>query len=246
MSNNTRQGEGDSIRISDVLSHLWSKKYLFIAIIAAFTAAAYLYAYFFTAPKYVSTAKIVIIQASDTGKISSADVTVSTYLVNDYIELVADRTVLEKVNEELKLNLSYEQLRRMVSVKNPENSRILEVSVVTSDPVRSQTIAEKICVVAKEKIASILDVDKVNIFSHASLPANDSSTPAATTAVLGAFAGIATVIIIAVLFAYFDDKLRSPEEVEKYTGLPTLASIPYNERKSGKHSRSVGRKAAEK
>lgn len=247
MSNNSNQSYGDSVRISDIISQLWTKKILFIIIIIAFTAVSYLYARFFTSPKYVSTAKIVVLQASsDTGKISSSDVAVSTYLVNDYIELIVDRTVLEEVSRELKLNTSYESLRRRVSVRNPENSRILEVSVVTSDPQSSRLIADKICVVAKDKITNLLSVDKVNIFSNANLPTHDSSTPLSTMLLVGAMIGVIFVIALAVLLSIFDDKIKTPEDVEKYTGLPTLASIPYNDAKAGKRKRYKKEKAGAK
>ncbi len=144
-------------------------------IIVALTAVGFVYGTFFTTPKYVSEAKLVILEATETGRYSSADLAISTYLVTDYGEMVTDRAVLDQVISELGLNMTYEQLLSRVSIKNPENSRILELSVSTSDPQLSQKIGSKICHVAKSKIAASLGVDKVTIFSDANPPKQNSS-----------------------------------------------------------------------
>lgn len=243
MNSETKSIDGISVNLVDVFSFIWSKKFICLILLVLSAVAGILYSKFLLVPKYVSRAKMVILETSDTGKISSSEIAISTYLVTDYSEMIVDRTVLEEVIKELKLNLSYEQLKGAVSVDNPENSRILEVSVATSNPAASQKIANMICHIAKAKIVEVLGVDKVNIFSEANLPTGNANFSTRTYAVFGGIIGLVVIFAIACLFSAFDDKIKNNDDVDKYLGLCTLATIPYNSSKKKKRSKFRSRKA---
>ncbi len=217
-----------SISFKDMFKILWQKKWLVAIILVVSVIAAVVYGLFFQKDKYVSNAKIIVINSSDTGKISSNDVSTANNLVVDYAEFVVDRTVLEEVGKQISPKLSFEQLRSYVNINVPEGSHILEIQVTTGDPQYSKSIADKICEIAKGKIYEIIGVDKVNVFGPASLPKSSSIYSIRHLAVLGFGAGAVLSVVLAFAFLILSDILKNDEEIEEALGLPILSHIPYN------------------
>ena len=244
MDKDLKQKAQINVDLADVFSNIWKKKFVSLFIILAFLIVGFVYGNCFVKPKYVSEAKMIALGVADSGKFSSNDVAVGTYLVNDYCEMVVDRSVLSQVIKELNLDMSPEQLNSLISIKNPDDSRILDIYVSTSDPEVSKRINQKLCEVAKSRIASSLGADKITIFSNASLPESNSALTPSTLAVFGAVCGLIVVFLIFVLATLFNDKIKGEDDVEQYLGLCTLAVIPYNS--SGQKKSSKKRKAAKR
>lgn len=219
------------------LRELFRKKVVISIIIALSLLFSIIYSLFFITPLYTSCAKIYVFNNSST-QISTSDISISSYLAKDYSELIVDRVVLEEVIDELKLNYSYSKLKNYVTVINPESTRILEIYVKTPDPELSQKIADKICVVAQAKIVEFMNIDQVNIFSKAFLPQNASHVNMGQAVIYGLLLGIAISAVILIISIYQNDKICGEEDVEKYLGLCTLGTIPYNPAKSTQRSNS--------
>ena len=64
-----------------------------------------------------------------------SDVQLGSALTGDYEGIIKSRVVLNKVIENLKLDLTYKQLYNIVSVENPDSTRILKI-YVTAGTVR--------------------------------------------------------------------------------------------------------------
>lgn len=67
------------------------------------------------------------------------------------------------------------QLSNMVSVTNPQDTRILYVAVQSSDPQEAKDLADTYAQVAREFIAVKMDTEQPNIFEEALLPSRPSS-----------------------------------------------------------------------
>lgn len=239
MNNDSRQTEQRSFGMFDILSYLWTIKWIAVAIIILCTVAGFFYEKYYVSPKYVSESKLIIIETSDTGKISTSEINIGTFLVNDIAEMVVDPTVLEPVIKDLKLDMTPQQLASTITLSHPEDSRTLNIRVATSDPELSQKINNKVRQVTKEKAAVALGADKVNIFGNASLPKSDSSLSRKTLMLSGFVAGIVLSVLLAVILFLIDDKITNSDDVEKYLDLCVLATIPYNTAKSGKRKRKA-------
>lgn len=240
----TKGNEKIVLSLRDLLYTFFKKKIIVAAIIVICVLLSIIYTKFLCTPQYVSCAKIVVFSNAQTNSnnntINSSEFAISTYLVSDYSELIIDRAVLNTVAENLGLNVSYEQFRRAVSIKNPENSRILEVYVRTTSPHASQQIADEICEVARVKMLDLLGVDKVNIFSSAYLPKSPSSPSLSRNIMVGFLAGMLICAVYLFIIVFTNDKISDENEIEQYLGLCTLGVIPYN---SGKQRSKTVRKA---
>ena len=145
------------------------------------------------------------------------------------------RTVLEDVISNLGLNMTYDGLKSAITVTNNDETRFINVKVTTTDAKKSQMIANGICEVAKEKIIELLGVDWVKITDTANLPKSPSSPSVITYMLYGIFVAIIVSLGFILLSFYRNDKITSADDVEKFLGICTLATIPYNRNKSNSY-----------
>lgn len=207
-----------------LLYRLLEKSYWIIlsAFICAGIAAVFVFK--FATPMYKATSKIYIV-GSDTA-ISLSDLQVSSSLAADYQEVFKNWHIHELVNERLKLNYSYSQLERIVSVSNPSNTHVLYITAQSTDPQEAKRLADAYAQVSREFIAIKMDMREPNVFEEAKTPTRPFSPQKTKTILIGFLIG--TVIaagIIAFLFI-FDDKILVSDDIEKAGGLATLGMIP--------------------
>ena len=111
---------------------------LWVMILAAIVAAGGLFIInrMTFVPAYSSTATLYILrqnEAASTGN-SDSDFSLALKVVSDCDYLLKSHSVLDKVIQELNLETDYETLSKCVSTSNPENTRILEVTVESDSP----------------------------------------------------------------------------------------------------------------
>lgn len=233
MDKNSQADGIKRINAGELLREVFRQKYVIIALLILGVLGSFLYTKLFCKPVYTSCAKIYIQNASE-ASINTNDVTLATYLTQDYLELIVDRTVLNEVCQSLDLAYGFETLKNLISLNNPENTRIIEVYVNTNNAAESQRIANKICEVAQKKIVDLMDVNQVNLFSEAYRPTAPSNVNLLANMKYGFLAAITLCCLYVFLRYYRNDKINTQEDVQKYLGLCTLGVIPFNQGKSRK------------
>lgn len=227
MQENERGQSFAQFDIKEFLTYVFHLKFVIIAIVCTALVVSFIYTKFFCTPSYTAIAKVHILD-NESAQQSTSEYSISTYLTRDYTILVTERVVLDKVIERLDLKMSYQGLKGCISTNNPVNSRIIEVSVTTSDPKNSMQIANSVCAVSQEVMYDLLGSDRVNIVSAAEKPLRPSSPNLRTNLIWGFMAGVALSFIIVVFYHYRNDKINGADDVQKYLEMCTLATIPYN------------------
>jgi len=238
MEQNENVNSSTGISVLELLNKIIEKWYILAISVAVFLVSAFIYVQFFCTPMYSSTAKLFIFNTETAAQQqSTSEITISTYLARDYSELIADRTVLEEVIDNLKLDYSYSKLKNSIDIFNPDGTRILEISVKSDSAKLSKKIADEICKVSQEKIVDLMGIGRVNIISEGYIPANPSS-PILSKYLLNALL-ISIVVAISIIFVLHitSDKIESPEDIEKYLNLSVLATIPYSSTSGAKKSK---------
>ena len=189
---------------------------LFVATQAAYT------------PQYQSRAVLYIIRQSEnisTGD-ASTEFSLSLKLVNDCTYFLKSHTVLDRVIEDLHLDMTYRQLYSSISVYNPDNTRILEVTVEAASPEQAKQIVDLIGQIAPREIEDVMGYRQLQLFENGTLNADPSNRIGPTMYLL--FCGMLAMAIYGVfLIAYLlDDRVRTDEDVEQLLGLSLLGSIP--------------------
>lgn len=147
-------------------------------------------------------------------------------MTKDYEVLVKGRTVLEKVIEELNLGMNYKTLKSMVTVNVPEDTRIVEITVQSTDPYLSKDIADAIREISSQKIVEIMSTGDVTTVETANLPETGSGSNIKKNTILGGVLGAVAACGIYTVMFVLNDTIGTPEDVERYLGLSVLGSIP--------------------
>ena len=214
--------EIDLVEVFYAVIARWSVILLATVVLATM---GYCYGRFLVTPQYASTSALYVLSKS-TSITSMADIQVGANLTNDYMVVVKGRPVLEQVIENLKLEETYDQLKEKVSVTNETNTRILTISVRDRDIKRAKVIADEIANVASAFISEKMDQDPPTIIQYGYTDTRAVSTSPNRYALYGAMLGFIASVGVAVLLYLLNDKIMTPEELEKRTGLNTLATLP--------------------
>ncbi len=201
-----------------------------------------LYTAFLATPLYESTSKLYVINAKDNA-IDLTSLNMGDKLAADYVQVFDNWHVHEKVISSLNLPYNYKEIRGMLEVSVPTNTRIIEIKVTSDDPLEAKNIAMAYAEFAPAFIEAKMETDRPNIFEEARVAEKPSSPSMVKNVVLGCLlAGILAAGIVVVQFIV-DDRILNSDMVEKRLGLPVLGMMPVQEsqqddKKSKKHERS--------
>ncbi|MBQ8072940.1 MAG: capsular biosynthesis protein [Clostridia bacterium] len=234
------QDEEITIDLMELLTQILDHWLLVVICAVLGTAIMGIYSFKIATPMYKSTSKLYVVNSKDSA-INLSDLQIGNYLAQDYQEVFHNWHVQDQVIEELNLGYTYSQLNNMVSVSNPSNTRILYITVTSPNPEEARSIASTFAKVACEFIAVKMDQEQPNVFEEARLPLTPSSPNKSRNLMIGFLLGAIVAIAVVVIRYIADDKVRTPEDIEKLLGLPTLGVV--TEQDSFFHGRSSGKKS---
>ena len=241
--NQQQDGEVE-INLAELVPYLFHWIWL-ILIVGLLTAAiAFGYSAFVLTPKYQSTTKVYILskQGSD-DKVTYSDTQLANNLTKDFKEMIKSRTVLETVIKECNLPESYEALAGNVSVSNTSDTRIVGINVKDTNPARAQYIANAVREVAAIHLQEVMDLEAVNVVEEANLPTKIVEPSKKKYTLIGFLIGAVITIAVLIIRYYLDDSIKTSEDVERYLGMTTLATIPMFE---GSESAKKSKKSKKK
>lgn len=194
-------------------------------------------------PIYTATSKLYIM--GQTGSNIIYDLQIGSVLTMDYQEVFKTWEVHQMVNEQLGLDYSYSQLQSMLTVENPEDTRVLYITIRNTDAQQAADIANAYATAAKKFITQTMATDEPSTFSIALVPSVAGGTSVTGYVTRGILLGTALAGGILVLIFLLDNRPKSPEDILRYANIPTLAVIPRHPELSGdkKHKKRKKRKA---
>lgn len=201
---------------------------------------------FLMTPQYEASSSFLVL-TKETTLTSLADLQMGSQLTNDYRELTLSRPVLQNVVDNLELDFDYKDLRKKISIGNPEDTRILTMTVQDIDPHRACAIVDELAEVASAYIGDKMEVIPPKIIETGEVDLQPTSPSKAKNTMIGIILGIMISVGVIVLIALLDDTIKSEEDVEKYLKLTNLASVPdrkdyINFRQGKKKKHKGGRK----
>lgn len=192
--------------------HLIRKRiWIIIVSIIVFTSFGGLYSVFFTNPLYESSTRMIVNAEPD--------------LMNTLMVMIKEPSFLEKVIVEMELDQTPEELSKQITAGSIENSSIVRISVIDTNPELAAKIADTTASVFKKEIPRLLDFNDISVFSKAnisSLPINDNQTK---IILIGFLIGLITGVGVIFLFDFMDNTVSSERNIEQLLGIPVLGSI---------------------
>ena len=227
--NMTEKEEDNEIDLLDLAFLMLEKLPYIIMCALAGAVIVNLYSYLCIAPTYQSTAKLYIVSASDDSIVNLTDLNIGSSLTKDYEELIFSYPVLDQVIDRLELKMNYNQLAGMIALKNPSNTRLLNITVTSTNPQLSSDIANAVATVAVEYLPDTMSTKAPNI-AQVARPANRKAGPSYMKyTLIGAILGMGIFCGIVVIGYLLDDTIHTAEDMEKYFGIVPLTTIPEND-----------------
>lgn len=206
----------------ELLDHIWP--IMGVTLLMAFIAGAI--SYFLIAPTYESTSKLYVVSASGDSVVDLTDLNIGTSLTADYEELLTSYPVVNSVIKEMKLEYTREELLGMTKISNPANTRILDITVTSTDPAEARDIANKFADVAIRYLPETMSTNAPNIAQKAILPEKKVAPSNSKNTLIGAVLGFVIICGFYTVRFLLDDTFHTSEDIENYLGIVPLAVIP--------------------
>ena len=231
MYDNFDQNDELELDLQRIITALMNRSWLIGLVAVVCAVLAFLGTFFLITPQYQSSAMFYVnnndISLGEASvSISSSDLSASRSLIKSYIVILKTRETLNDVIDYSGANVTYGQLKGMISAASVDSTEIFQVVVTSPDPKQARDLADAIAYVLPKRISSIIDGTSAKVVEAAVQPVRPSS-PSYTKNTLGGFAlGLAMMVIIIVLREVVDVTIRTEEDVEHNCKHPILASVP--------------------
>ena len=184
--------------------------------------------FFMLSPVYEAKSTLIVNteKNEETQMITGDQFSVTQKLAVTYGEIIKSRTVLDEVIQNLKLDDKYEGLVNNVTVSPVKDTQIISISVQDTNKEKARDIANEIPKVFKKEAERITKANDIQVIDKAILPQSpigpNKKMNMAIAAVIGGMIGLFVVFFI----EYLDNKLKTPQDIEKHLGLPILGVVP--------------------
>lgn len=204
-------------------------KKLWIAVLAAivFAVGAGVYTVNCVTPMYTSTSRLYVRNFSS-NTVSSADLTASGYLANDYMQFLYSGSIMDAAAEQFDGRLTPSQIKRMISVSNPTDTRVLVVTATADDPQVAQQLNNVVCTEFVRFVTDLMNENQVSVYDTASLPTAPSSPSVSRNIMTGALLGFAIPMLIVAVHFCLHNVITSAENVESALELKVIGKVPFS------------------
>ena len=215
----------DEIDLKELFFALKKKAWLIIVagLIAGCIAAGW--SKFMMTPMYSSTASVLVL-SKETTLTSMADLQFGSQLAKDYQVLITSRPVLEEVIENLGLSMGYQQLKAALTVQNPGETRILNLTVSNPDPILACEIVDELAEVSSVYIGDKMEVTPPKVIETGEVALYPNSPNIKKNALMGVLAGVVIAAGIITVLNMMNDTIRTEEDIARYLNLSTFAVVP--------------------
>ena len=225
----TTENNQMSINLIEMLTRL--KRYWAAILLCGFVLgiAGFAYSNFFVTPQYAASCRMIVTTREDVSdNVTTDQLTSAQQMINTYSEILLGRDYLEQIIDNLKLDMTHQELKAKISISAAVDTQIMEISVRDASLKQAKRIASYIYqtgpVVAKEivKIGSLDQAGRV----YALNDGNPVSPNVKRTTVMGFLIGCVLPMAAIVLVMLFDNTYKTDVELRNDLGLPVLGVIP--------------------
>ncbi|MDM0497548.1 polysaccharide biosynthesis tyrosine autokinase [Clostridium perfringens] len=215
------------IEIKEYLQLIRKRMKIIVAIIIASILIVSVKIFFFTTPIYEAQTTIIINNLlGKQSQITKDDINYSQLLGETYKPIVKSRKVAEEIKKNLNLELNYSEISSSIDI-NSVSGPVMDITVINSDPKVAREIANEVPIVFGEELEKIAKVNGVQVIDEALIPTKPISPNKFKILVLGGIIGAVLAMLVALVLDYFDNKVKTPEELENTLDIPLLGVVPF-------------------
>lgn len=218
--------------LKQMLSLIRKKLWLVILVVVIGTVSVGAYSVWIKKPVYQAYTKLIVnstVGSAGAFKLDLNMINTNLSLINTYKEIIRTPSIMDMVvDKHPGLGLTTEQLMRNIRFSSVNGTQVVTVSYLDTDYARAAKVVNSVSYVFQQQIPLIMQVDNVYILHTADLAEQPAPVKPDTklNIAIGLVMSLMFGIMLVLLLEYFNDKIRTEADVERYLGLPTLAAIP--------------------
>lgn len=167
------------------------------------------------------------ISTSSNNTLNYNDYTLNVDLVNSYRVLCKTNSILQKVLDKTKLQLTVSELASEITVNSENNTELISITAQDRDALTAEIIANSVAEVFESEIPSIMKVNNVQIVDYARVPTNPTAPNRKFIVLLSLFGCLLFCALVIAAREYLDFTVKSEEQLEAIVECPVLASVPH-------------------
>lgn len=203
------------------------KNHAKVVILTMLTAAlcTLIYVFCIATPVYEATAQLYVVNSRDSA-INLSDLQIGSYLTSDYQWIFKTWEVNQQVINNLSLPYTVAEMKDMITVENPSNTRILLITFESENAKEVAVVANEYAKVAGQYISDYMLTSKPSIISVALEPLKPvRPKKLLTTVVVTMLVGLLDLWCLFIAFLS-EDKIKTSADIQKHFGTEPLSIIP--------------------
>ena len=183
----------------------------------------------FIPKQYEADAMLIVNnKQTDNQGVGSGEIIAAQNLAEVYSIIIKSDTVLQQVIDDLKLNMTYEQLYKAISVSSVDSTQVISVKMRSTDADFAKKIIADVVKVAPPVIADKVEAGSVKVISEARISNNGNPVSPNLTknAMFGALIGFVITLAVVFIKAFFRNTLKTENDITNTLGIPLLGIIP--------------------
>ncbi|WP_195939354.1 YveK family protein [Romboutsia sp. 1001713B170131_170501_G6] len=205
------------------------KRFWIIALLTVLAAIiSGVLSFFVLKPVYQANSTLIVNteQNEETNILTGDQFTVTQKLAVTYGEIIKSRAVIEPVIKKLDIDKTYEELVEQIVVSPVKDTQIIDISVEDQNPKKARDIANEIPKVFTKEAKRITNANSVEVIDKAIIPENPIKPNKVMNVAIAAVLGLMIGLFVVFLKEYLDNKIKTPQDIEKHLDLPILGVIP--------------------
>lgn len=219
----------ETIDLREIFTILKKRMWIIAIITSVFVVVSIGLSFFILKPVYEANTTLIVNTDTDKKKddiLTGDQVIVTEKLAITYGEIIKSRTVLEPIIKDLGLNMTYDELYECVQVAPVKNTQIINISVNSKIPKQARDIANALPTVFKGEVKRITKANGIEVIDRAITPDDPIKPKKLLNVSISAVLGVMVGLFVVFLIEYLDNKVKTPQDVEKYLELPLIGVIP--------------------
>lgn len=221
--------EYDEIDLRELFAIIMRRWWLIVVFFVLSTTITYFVTDRFMDPIY--EAKSSLFLGKEQNEIGGIGVSLSelqtfNQLIVDYKELAETRLVIDEVIEKLGLNIDIKTFRDSLRIDTIKNSRLFTISFQHSNPQLAADITNAVAEELLIKATEIVEVKNIRIIDTALVPEKPIKPRKLVNTTIAGVLGIMIAVFAVFILEFFNNTIKTEEDIEKKLGLTTIGLIP--------------------
>ncbi len=239
IDNKKNEDSEREINIIPLLKEMLKKLWLMVLVGLIVGGAVFVGAKMLIKPTYRSgfTAYVNNKQSKENSDyLTSSDVSASKQIVQTYQKILTSNTILTAAAQSLDVDSTYAILQGKVTTEIKDETEIISVYVVDTDPQFAYDYAQAISKTAPQYMAQIVEGSSMKIIDYPEYSDSRFKPSYVRFGLIGFLIGVVLVAVFVIIRYFLDDTVKTENDIESRYTIPILGVIPDISRASNNRS----------